>query len=1331
MASDSEMNNAFDESGVGDADSLASTAASEEETEYLVNDIHAERRFFVEPDSEDDEGIFITQYLVEWAGQVQLGAEGNVHFGRDSRWLGREKKQIAEGKVTPFDLKSWEKHTALLENKKKKRKEERRRKREQRARKKSLPRAGSSRLANPDVVDFHEPEAGIASHRSSRLSVDSTASALFVPSETPPPSKKVTSRQSQQQIAPPGSAISSAQATQKDPLKSTTLSAQTPTTLSQLPNSRFAQLAKKSTAKQKAPVRQKSPPQVPRPILSSFGTGPGAKRAYRDNKWGERAPDLSQMELMKPSEFAPRMNIGSTTSVVGPSVTSLKSPEAQNQPAPENPVSLPDRLKPGTGQISDKAVEQPKKPIVLAPSSVMAPPVPRSSNLGFTTSVSSSAVLPAPSAPSNLERPVGPVDSTISISSPATQSNPVPQANLIQPGDSANSIVSIVSPPGEAPLKNPAGRSTSALTAFSPASYPPSQVNIDRPAGPSVSTSSVFPSAILSGTRTEATSMKSARLTGSNLTPFSPAIPTKPRAMVGLDRPTENRDSQESRETIRGWDSYRPDSSRKPNTIMADTYRPSELSRRPSPSRRSPLRRRSPPSRRSRSRSPLRRRSPSRRSRSPGRAPRSSFRDASGSYAPRSPSPNYSQLASRSSNSMGLNENLSAKAEALAPTESGAGASGQPRAFIATQIPKMPARMAWPPIRLKIGQYWCFKGEALIHVFVGPNRRPLGAFRLCGIRSQVQQSLILANKMNTHQVEVWFKHLCTVRDYERLCESSEMNSVLSTGWIEGFSDTSKNLFDLAEDLRKDDLIAIHYPMGNRDSAGIVWVVWSRGSQEFKFPRPNDEVPPDVPLLIAARTMLAPIKVLGAAGSSLPSGRPSGLLPDTSSLRLEPSADDGLESGSPRQSNFHDMRMSGSLQPRKMPAPAIQSFSPASELKDNLIGANPPQAKIADQADQAGHQTVEEFLKKTLKINVEELATIEEGGKPSKAGIFYLHFPSGNEEVQEELQLLKAHLLEYHEKIVLTSDNPGDWEKFVQNSRQGVAIFHESFVRYDTLQPPLNSVLPTHSFNYWIVRIRRPLELVDPRFCSPSDHHLRIFPYGGVILLTEDVLTDLKGVAVTLQWIRNANRNKRKSWTLMFPPRILEWIERRLDDENHSQDHGLLLLIRTLIIKNNVMDPRTALFDEASLQPNSKSNVIAPSINEYEKVERDADHLIEFFAGWSLINIPRFRNFIAVTSLNAPAARWDKWGHVTVMQGGFRHFFKRFKVDSVGLMTYLSGSGGSSSKPRPSTGQVATPSSATTPQTPNWASHNANASIPATFTGSPNDNGTNKYPAPYK
>ncbi|CAG8029709.1 unnamed protein product [Penicillium nalgiovense] len=658
----------------------------------------------------------------------------------------------------------------------------------------------------------------------------------------------------------------------------------------------------------------------------------------------------------------------------------------------------------------------------------------------------------------------------------------------------------------------------------------------------------------------------------------------------------------------------------------------------------------------------------------------------------------------------------------------------------------MPVRTTWARGCIKIGNYWCNKalGEVLVHMFIGPDKRPLGAFRLCGIRPAVRQCLIFAKNRKTHQVELWFKHICTVREYQRLCESSTENSVRSTGWVEGFSDTNENLFHLAEDLRKDDLVAIHYPEEqSKGPAPVIWLAWSRGSQEFNFPQ-HDEVPPGIPLFVAARTMLAPVEDLAASRPSQPSERPHSLLPDTSlSLRVEPpSAGDGLGSGSPaRLSNFHhDTRISGSLQSRGTVAPAPgQILPPANELKDNTICANPQlQDNLACQAAQAAAQALDEYMK-AHKISVEELATIEEGGKLPKAHMFYLHFPRGNKEVEMDLQLLQE-LLKYHDKIIFTSDSPEGWAKFVHSSRQGVAIFHESFAGYDTLQPPLNSVLPTNSFNFWIVRIQGPLELVDPRYCSPGDHGLRIFPYGGVILLTEDMLSDLKGVAVTLQWIRNINKYKRKTWTLMLPPGILEWIERRLSDKKHSQDHGLLLLIRMLVIKNNATDAGTGLFDEASLHLNSKSNVIAPSLNEYgtrtehhdlkikDKVERDADHLIEFFAGWSIINIPRFRNFIAVTSFGiSTGTRWDKWGHMTVMRGGFGHFFKRFKIDSAGLMGYLSGG----AKLQSSTSQVTTPMTATTPQTPNRASYNSNASIQSIFTGSPNSNGTNKDPAPYK
>jgi chromo domain-containing protein 1 len=110
-----------------------------------------------------------------------------------------------------------------------------------------------------------------------------------------------------------------------------------------------------------------------------------------------------------------------------------------------------------------------------------------------------------------------------------------------------------------------------------------------------------------------------------------------------------------------------------------------------------------------------------------------------------------------------------------------------------------------------------------------------------------------------------------------------------------------------------------------------------------------------------------------------------------------------------------------------------------------------------------------------------------------------------------------------------------------------------------MQPPLTKLLSESKFNFWVMRLNTPLQLMDDRYCSANDHCTRIFPKRGLLLLTEDMLKDLKGTAITLQWIRhrfNSGSNTSTPWHLMLPPRIIEWLERRLNDERCSKDHGL-------------------------------------------------------------------------------------------------------------------------------------------------------------------------------
>ncbi|KAJ5787684.1 Chromo domain/shadow [Penicillium paradoxum] len=1268
MASDYEMNDAFGQDGDADIDSLASTAESEEEAEYVVNAIHAERKFYVEPDSEEDEGVFVPQYLVEWAG---------------------EKKQIAAGKVKPFDIKSWEKHTKTVQKNTEKRKEERRRKREQRARQRSMPQAEQSRPAFLDITDAHGSKTTPVAARAPRAPRQSLvsrrdSSVLFVPAETPPPSRKPASREYPEQI---GSSRPAASIPQLSLNKSLIP-----------PPSRFA---KDSGVKQTHSVRPKSPPQTAKPTLFGSGTGPGNKRVYRDKNWVDRAPDLSQVEMMKPSEFSARTNMGLRS--LCPSEKTPISPEAQNQSTSENPVSSTGLPNPPACRTDSRPAWQPDRSIVPACSAV-APPVPRSSNLVSTASPSSLAVLAGPNVPSNPQRPADPVVSTTSTSWPIVHSNRPAEPPLVDPPGAPKSYVLTTSllPAAQSPLIPQAK-----LTGISDAA---------------ASNGSELPSGVPTGPRADSTSTKSAGPSGSSKMPLSLTIPTIPRAMGNLKRPSGPRRPQDDRESGHRSDSY---GSLDGHHLLEDPP-PSVVFGALAP--------------------PIAVSTAISRSTSIGvfassiaistAIPRSTAIGALSSVAalskvigvlasaiaistaiPRSTaiglfasSITISTAIPRST-AIGALSSVAALSSVItfsstAPT----GESVTSNLSIEAQIAKMPFR---EPGRGCVREdiYWWDQslGEVLIHVFVGPDKEHLGAFRLCGISRATKVALVKGKNFKTNQVEVWFKHMCTVREYEQLCESSSSNSAVTSGWIEGFSDTNKNLFQLAEDLRKDDLIAIHYPMGRRkNNPEHAWVAWSRGSPASNFPRPHHDMPLGVPLLVAAHTRLAPIEKLALRGYDRPTGRLQSLPPDASlshHIGL-PSRREGIESGSnPILSGSHDIRMS--LQSQEAPALAQAHTSPTtSETKEDTI-----------------RKSVDGFME-NLKINVEELATIGETGKSSKADIFYLHFPSGDQETKQGLQILETYL-KCHDKIVLTSNSPEDWARFINNSKLGVVIFHESFTGYDTLQPPLSSVLE-NLFNFWVVRIHRPLEFGNPRLCPSSHHSLRVFPHGrGVILLTQDMLMNLEGVAVTLQWLRFINQ--RKSWTLMLPPRILEWIESRLDDEQYSQDHALLLLIHSLIIKNNVINPRVALFDKSSLDPDSKSHVIAPSLDEYgtrtehhslkikDKIERDADHLIEFFAGWSLINISRFRNFVVVTSLEAPAgARWDQWGHIKLLRGGFPHFFASHKVDAERTMAYFSGD----TKTKDTTAsQASTPVVATISRTSkalNVASHNSNGSLQSAF-----------------
>ena len=204
---------------------------------------------------------------------------------------------------------------------------------------------------------------------------------------------------------------------------------------------------------------------------------------------------------------------------------------------------------------------------------------------------------------------------------------------------------------------------------------------------------------------------------------------------------------------------------------------------------------------------------------------------------------------------------------------------------------------------------------------------------------------------------------------------------------------------MAEHLRNEDKIAIYYPNNQANGPNYALVGWSHGSPTFQFPAKSKASLPldvEIPLLVAVHTQLRPIHVLGPKHTSR--SRQSSVSSSVSFLPVSTRVAD----------------------PATPASPGMQLQPPAS----------------ADVELEAKSQ-LESFMAER-KIKAEELATIEDGVKFSKANYFYLHFPSDDDEAQMDLNLLKPYLI-IHGMTVLTNLDPDGWSKFCENSKMGVVI----------------------------------------------------------------------------------------------------------------------------------------------------------------------------------------------------------------------------------------------------------------------------------------------------
>ncbi|KAF7719015.1 Uncharacterized protein PECH_000195 [Penicillium ucsense] len=786
-------------------------------------------------------------------------------------------------------------------------------------------------------------------------------------------------------------------------------------------------------------------------------------------------------------------------------------------------------------------------------------------------------------------------------------------------------------------------------------------------------------------------------------------------------------------------DRYRPsspDATTEP--FRGDCYRPGSEFRR-SPPWQPGHRDRSPPSRprsrsRSRSRSPLhRQRSPTTRRRSPEpRRAYDSFRPSAHSpfITVTRPKPSAFRPADPGKKPPESAPEVATPASASTPAQ-----IQQPEMSVKDQIMRMPRGIRKPGARLFQSPYFANPGEVLAHIFFGPERHRIGAVRLCGLTFEEKKELLAAKDAHGRiaKVEMWFRDTYTRDQYDKLCkvesDAGGVNRVIRTCWMEGFEDSNPEIFHMSECLFHENIVGTYYPPGLN---GYAWVAYSPKSSDFKhLALGYPDIDPGVPIHLAVRTPLPPLEALKDIATKEASRLSETTLVRrdvdaqlnqiTESLRSSPavnlSVQSSLESSEP--GSPLDVRLSGQKEVEVPSAPLLGSTVaptrsvnvsadprvkrlPPTSLRTQNLRTGLPQAQSAGAgpmpasgdaplvdtlASPAGSKSailppssapqsiLDMYFEQNLKIQLKDLSRVSERHDGSRADMFYLHMPE-NEADRPDHLLLKGWL-EMNGAMVWS-----DWAKFVKNAKYGVVLFHETFGKFHTLRPHIRTVQSTPTIAFWIYRTSRPLDHPDTRHCQPGAFFQRIFIRGGVYLLTEDIMDDLKQAIVLFRTFQNFQRKDPGIWKVACWPNLPERLAQIAADPSLSQNELKLLDILEYFINsiNSIgQQPFTADSLDARNLDSPTSNVLSLSVAGYGDSKRPpslgslpdltpaqhkADHLAEYFAGWTLENLVHFRKAYIITNCKSEALikRWSSWGHVNV--SSMEAFLDKYKIHNV-------------------------------------------------------------------
>ncbi|KAK2800772.1 hypothetical protein FQN51_005912 [Onygenales sp. PD_10] len=527
------------------------------------------------------------------------------------------------------------------------------------------------------------------------------------------------------------------------------------------------------------------------------------------------------------------------------------------------------------------------------------------------------------------------------------------------------------------------------------------------------------------------------------------------------------------------------------------------------------------------------------------------------------------------------------------------------------------------------------RGEALVNIKFGPEGKEIGDVRIGQLTWTTIRQLVMVKSNN--RIDLHFKDVCNLDEYGELCArvtprplakppfTHEPNYKYCNGWVLGYDDTSAALNKLSDYLEEKQLAALWYhPDPN---IPIVIVAYPSHSKDWEFLGTCPDVP-SARLLVAVRTPLPPMSSLQQIIAQQPlSNHNHNYNPDTDTdipfLHHEDGETPTAEAAEPAKLN--------------------------NTVSANLLPAmNQPLDIVAVFREQFG-------------ITYDELSTVNGPKKDRHARSFYLYFPN---EVDAEFQLTQEFLKRY-DMAIFSNRIDGDWEKFVATATSGTILFHQTFIHYENM-PKLANLLrnPINVFN---ISLAKPLKYLD------YDAHIqRLFPHGGLILMTEDLILNKPQTALKcLEWFGSyIHRKFPGTWKMFFRPNIQFWLLDLCTSWRDDTLWKMYHMIKSLIPKYpdghyntyrradspDTLDGLTD--DEGQHHPfisprdipdyGSRQENDEPLIPKgLTQKERDTDHLVEYFAGYGLVNVEKFRRFVVITTHN-PQPRWLKWSHIEVM-----------------------------------------------------------------------------------